>query len=171
MSVGVESSTDRSRSDCVHEQVAKRIANVRFTFAQHFSYHASEKTSENRICRRIRSYLKLSFKYFAVHSGTSDRTSSVTPCSSNNFRTLEALMTSGFPSGPSVVIRSILMKEMPYFWENADHCLVVASCYRIKRLFSGETFCNMKDRAILDANSVMSSSLWIFATSSQSFKK
>ena len=23
--------TDRSRSDCVHEQVAKRIANVRFT--------------------------------------------------------------------------------------------------------------------------------------------
>ncbi len=31
MSVGVESSTDRSRSDCVHEQVAKRIANVRFT--------------------------------------------------------------------------------------------------------------------------------------------
>ena len=29
---GVESSaTDRSRSDCVHEQVAKRIANVRFT--------------------------------------------------------------------------------------------------------------------------------------------
>ena len=24
--------TDRSRSDCVHEQVAKRIANVRFTF-------------------------------------------------------------------------------------------------------------------------------------------
>ena len=107
--------TDRSRSDCVHEQVAKRIANVRFTFAQHFSYHASGKTSENRIGRRIRSYLKLSFKYSAVHSGTSDRTSSVTPCSSNNFRTLEALMTSGFPSGPSVVIRSILMKEMPYF--------------------------------------------------------
>ena len=29
--MGVESSTDRSRSDCVHEQVAKWIANVRFT--------------------------------------------------------------------------------------------------------------------------------------------
>ena len=26
--------TDRSRSDCVHEQVAKRIANVRFTNKQ-----------------------------------------------------------------------------------------------------------------------------------------
>ena len=31
MSVGVESFTDRSRSDSVHEQVAKRIVNVRFT--------------------------------------------------------------------------------------------------------------------------------------------
>ena len=27
--------TDRSRSDCVHEQVAKRIANVRFTADKH----------------------------------------------------------------------------------------------------------------------------------------
>ena len=27
----LEAPTDRSRSDCVHEQVAKRIANVRFT--------------------------------------------------------------------------------------------------------------------------------------------
>ena len=28
---GSKAPTDRSRSDCVHEQVAKRIANVRFT--------------------------------------------------------------------------------------------------------------------------------------------
>ena len=31
MSVGLKAPTDRSRSDCVHEQVAERIANVRFT--------------------------------------------------------------------------------------------------------------------------------------------
>ena len=30
-----------------------------------------------------------------------------------NFHRKEALMTSGFPSGPSVVIRSIFMKEIP----------------------------------------------------------
>ena len=29
------SPTDRSQSDCVHEQVAKRIANVRFTADKH----------------------------------------------------------------------------------------------------------------------------------------
>ena len=30
--------TDRSQSDCVHEQVAKRIANVRFTTGSLLSY-------------------------------------------------------------------------------------------------------------------------------------
>ena len=28
--------TDRSRSDCIHEQVAKRIANVRFTRGEYY---------------------------------------------------------------------------------------------------------------------------------------
>ena len=31
LSVGVKAPADRSQSDCVHEQVAKWIANVRFT--------------------------------------------------------------------------------------------------------------------------------------------
>ena len=35
--------TDRSRSDCVHEQVAKRIANVRFTLLQnHIQIYGKE---------------------------------------------------------------------------------------------------------------------------------
>ena len=34
--------TDRSRSDCVHEQVAKRIANVRFTVRLEEMYDAVE---------------------------------------------------------------------------------------------------------------------------------
>ena len=31
MAFDLKTPTDRSRSDCVHEQVAKRIANIRFT--------------------------------------------------------------------------------------------------------------------------------------------
>ena len=38
-------STDRSRSDCVHEQVAKRIVNVRFTIqAWIIELEAKERT-------------------------------------------------------------------------------------------------------------------------------
>ena len=33
--------TDRSRSDCVHEQVAKQIANVRFTSLKKKEMHSS----------------------------------------------------------------------------------------------------------------------------------
>jgi len=45
LSVGVESSTDRSRSDCVHEQVAKRIANVRFTADKHSSASSAQMSA------------------------------------------------------------------------------------------------------------------------------
>ena len=60
--------TDRSRSDCVHEQVAKRIANVRFTLGMNFSDMENTKekdklyqdmglkilyTCRNEICARF----------------------------------------------------------------------------------------------------------------------
>jgi len=37
--------TDRSRSDCVHEQVAKRIANVRFTADKHSSASSAQMSA------------------------------------------------------------------------------------------------------------------------------
>ena len=44
--------TDRSRSDCVHEQVAKRIANVRFTADKHSPASSARSTK-----RRVRGML------------------------------------------------------------------------------------------------------------------
>ena len=43
MSVELKAPTDRSRSDCVHEQVSKRIANVRFTADKHPPLQAPEQ--------------------------------------------------------------------------------------------------------------------------------
>ena len=52
--------------------------------------------------------------YLGITDGRlfTDCTSSVTPVSASSFRTLEALITSGFPSGVSAVVRAIFIKEM-----------------------------------------------------------
>ena len=43
----------RSRSDCVHEQAAKRIANVRYTADQHSRFRAVGKMIIFAICRKV----------------------------------------------------------------------------------------------------------------------
>ena len=104
-----------------------------------------EQDLQERVCSYLKAFL---YKLLRRTPGTSDRTSpSVTPCSSNNFRTLEALMTSGFPSGSLCGDPVDLGMKDAVFWENADHCLVVASCYRIKKNFRRNVG-NMKDRTI-----------------------
>ena len=60
--------TDRSRSDCVHEQEAKRIANVRFTsYLYQIKSHASERLSFGDVAFFANSGVKLS-EEFALKS-------------------------------------------------------------------------------------------------------
>ena len=53
--------TDRTRSDCVHEQVAKRIANVRFTADKH-SPASSVRNGSRMSALQIKNCKNVSFR-------------------------------------------------------------------------------------------------------------
>ena len=63
--------TDRSRSDCVHEQVAKRIANVRFTYLEFFRLQKNTAPAGNHTFLPERCFYVLIFTILCYSDHTS----------------------------------------------------------------------------------------------------
>ena len=59
--------TDRSRSDCVHEQVAKRIANVRFTSWEVRTNQGGLPSSEGQPSRRKKGGRYDGYIFWSIH--------------------------------------------------------------------------------------------------------